>query len=150
MSSNEPRRYWDACTFIALLTKEEGRWDVCKRLFEEAERELWRLVTSTLTLGETCRKRGVGVLHDQRDMIEDFFERSTILLVTIDRPLAVAARKNMFDYELNSNDAMHLAAAERAKCDVLYTYDDHLLKIADRIENILIQAPSEKPPGMLL
>lgn len=133
MSEREPRRYWDACAFIALLTKEENRWGICERLLKESESGRWTMVTSTLTLAESCRKSGVGVLRDDRQVIEDFFERSTILLVTIDRPLAIAARRHMFDFNLQSNDAVHVAAAQRAGATILYTYDKKFLISTGRL-----------------
>lgn len=99
------------------------------------------MTTSNLTLAEACRRTGKGPVHDQKEQIELFFEHSWILLVTIDRPLAIAARAMIFEHGLTSNDAFHLASAIRAGCDTLYTYDKHLLKLNSHIPGVSIRHP---------
>ena len=141
MTVSRPRRYWDTSAFTALITKEANRWEDCEALLLEAEQAKWRVITSTLTLAEVNRASNIGILTAFRETIEHFFEQSFIQLVTVDRPIAVAARGIMFEHGLRPADAIHVASAARANCGVLYTYDKQISRLNGKLGPLQVGAP---------
>jgi predicted nucleic acid-binding protein len=92
------------------------------RLAEEGE---FAIYTSALTLAEVHKKRKGQILADDLDeRILAYFEHDYIKIIDVDRRISEEANEYCRKYGLLGNDAIHLACALRAGCDVLLTWDD--------------------------
>ena len=135
MSYKQP--YCDSSVFIAFFKGIEidaktniDRAPIAKHVFADAEDGKYQIVTSTLTIAEVHKKRGWQALtQDQSADILDYFENDFIMFVEIDRALAEQAHRIAQQHGARPNDAIHIAAAIRAKCDVLLVWDDRFEKI---------------------
>jgi len=136
--------YLETTVFIALIKGEivEGidRGQIAQNILDDASRERWAILTSTLTIVEVFKKRNHPALTEvEEQKIDAFFKHEYIKLVTLDRPVAEHARKLARVYNLRPIDAVHLASAIRAKADQLLTWDsDFPHKI---IEGVQIREP---------
>lgn len=124
MAKQIPKHYFEPSAILAWLKREttdgEERWWHCWQILEEANRGESIIYTSGLTLAEVTGG------------IRAFFENEYVEIVEAGRVVGELARQLIWDFPtLNSFDATHLASALDANCDVLYTYDKDLLKIAD-------------------
>ena len=79
---------------------------------------------------EVHKKKGAQPLNDEEgDRILAFFEHDFINIIDVDREIAEQANKLCRRYNLWPTDAIHLACAIRAKCDVLLAWDNKLTSI---------------------
>lgn len=125
------RRYWDSACFIAILSKEEGRVDVCAPILRAAEMRAIEIVTSAWTITEVLHPKGGKPLPAEvRATVKAFFHRSGIVLVNVDRRIAENAQEYFWDYGVKPKDAIHVACAIEAKVPVLETYDDKLIALS--------------------
>ena len=87
----------------------------------------FRIITSYFTLAEVHKKRGHGVpalTDEQNGKILTYFENEFVTFVEVDRGIGEEANRlcqRYRDYKLSPPDAIHLASAIRANCDVLLT-----------------------------
>lgn len=125
------RRYWDANAFLGYLKGEEDKADVCTSILEEAERGGCVIVTSSVTFVEVVHYGSrLGMTRDVEEEIRDFFRHKWIEVVSVDRPVAEAAREMLWRVkELKNKDALHFATAYCSEADVLETYDPDLLAL---------------------
>lgn len=141
-----PRRYFDANIFIAIVKREtideHERWWHCQQLLQEAEAGRCIAVTSTMTIAEVTGGRARPLYAHTKEVIRSFFENEWVTLVETDRFVAESARELIWEFPvLRPIDAIHLASAITADCEVLYTYDEnHLLKLPGR-SDIRIERP---------
>lgn len=61
--------------------------------------------------------------------------------VNIDQRVSRRATELAPEYNLSGADACVLAAAELARCTILYTWDTGLLKVQDELDGITVQQP---------
>lgn len=155
--------YFDSGVFIGLIKDERiekvgpkgektiiERGKIAEHLLGLAEQEVFLVVISALTLAEVHKKRGSPKLsQDEDEKILKYFERDFFMVVPIDRTIGEEANKFCRRYvSLPPNDAIHLACAKKAGCDVLWSWDSDLTQISDagiRIENPYIWNPKPKP-----
>lgn len=140
MSSPE-RRYWDSCAFLGWLKEEPDKVDECETVIRAAERGEVRIVTSAVTLTEVVRLKNAPRLSaSDEEKIRDFFEQPYILIANLDRFIAEKARRLCWQFEaLKPKDALHIASAIETECPYLDTFDDYVLGLNGRLENVLIQ-----------
>ena len=98
------------------------------------------LVTSTLTITEVLyvrtAKAAVWLDASLRHRLNDLFSpggERKLLLVELSRPIAEAARDLCWNYRIRPKDAVHVASALAAKCEVLHTYDTNLKKRSQQV-----------------
>lgn len=120
--------YLDSSVFIGWIKGEIidniDRKDITEHILKLAENKEFKICASALTLAEVHKKRGSIQLSDAEDeSILEFFEREFIDIVDVDRTIGEQANRFCRRYPLRPNDAIHLACALRAKCDVLLTWD---------------------------
>lgn len=60
---------------------------------------------------------------DDAQLIRDFFENDYIKIRTVDRHIADKAVAISQQFGLKSSDAIHIATAIEAKCEIMHTYD---------------------------
>jgi predicted nucleic acid-binding protein len=126
--------YFDANVFLAWIKKEEvngiKRWERVGHILALAEKGQFHIFTSTLTLAEVYKLRSGTVLPQKENgELLAYFEHEYIELVDVDRTIGEQANAFCRQYNIYPNDAIHLACALRAKCDVLLAYDGRFQNI---------------------
>ena len=105
------------------------RGSIGEHILNQAEGGAFSVYTSTLTLAEVYNHRGSAKLTAQEaDDILLFFERDFFEFIDVDRELGEQANRFCRQFGLRPNDAIHLASALKAKCDVLLAWDDRMLE----------------------
>jgi predicted nucleic acid-binding protein len=125
------RIYWDASVFHAILSKEAGRVEKCERVIKAAEADAVQIFTSAISYTECVwiKVGGIKKLSVEKEQeVKQFFEHKFIRPMACDRSIGEEARALVWRYfdtlKLQPKDAIHVASALYAKCDVLHTYDD--------------------------
>jgi predicted nucleic acid-binding protein len=135
MASEYRRPYLDSNVFIAFVKKEENiggvnRYLVARHILTRAAHGHFQIYTSALTLAEVHKLRGQSPLApDQDDRLLRFFENDYIRLVDVDRIIGEEANRFCRRFGITPNDAIHLACALRAGCDVLLCWDKRFAKV---------------------
>lgn len=142
MASSIKRIYWDSCCWIALIQQEVitvagakiDRGKMCRGVVDAAEKGIYEIVTSTLSLAEVSKNPKSSTLSDD-DKIAQFFENDYILLANVDVRVGTLARQLMQRgfAGLRPADAVHLATASIANCEFFHTFDDDLIKLSKKI-----------------
>jgi predicted nucleic acid-binding protein len=142
------RPYLDSGVFIAWIRGEKvterddsgnevvvDRGTIGESILTLAEQQVFPIVISSLTLAEVHKKKGKQKLTgDENDNVLNYFEHEFVNVVTIDRAIGEEANRLCRKYEdqkLSPNDAIHLACAKKAGCDVLLSWDKVLNSIKD-------------------
>jgi predicted nucleic acid-binding protein len=140
--------YLDSSVFIAWIKGEQiggvDRKAIVEHILSVAQQGKFKIYTSALTLAEVHKKRNQPALSsDQDDRILAFFEHDFIELIEIDRRTGEHANRLCREFVSNGllpNDALHLACALSAGCDVLLAWDARLTSI--RHADITVEEPS--------
>lgn len=128
------RRYWDSACFLAWFNEEPGRVETCGSILQAMEAGAVELVTSAFTITEVLFPKGEKKLGAElRQTVTEFFRKPQLIFVAVDRPLAEAAQRLVWDFNVRPKDAVHVASAIRAHAAVLETYDDGLTKLSGRV-----------------
>jgi len=121
---------------------------------EQEHALIWRMIKDGYSFDEILRKRGIRDLNDKE--LDGCFNK-------MDRTFSIPYKKHidfyyldnvgwdkavelMHKFNLRSNDAIHLATAIMAGCDLLVSNDQNLLKSA---ENVIKVATSENVNDIL-
>jgi predicted nucleic acid-binding protein len=127
--------YLDSSVFIAWIKGEvvDGveRGAIATHVLHLAERQrVFRITTSALTLAEVHKPRhGTALAEDQDERIVTYFEHDFIDLIQVDRQVGAHANALCRQHGLTPNDAIHLACALRAGCDVLLAWDGRFTRV---------------------
>lgn len=153
MSDRE--RYWDSSCFLGWFNAEPEKRENCLGVIRAAERGDIRIITSALTLVEVLYLKGEQrIPASKSDLVKDFFDRSYIVTVNVDREIASRAQEMVWQHNVHHKDAVHVATADYIKSKHLDTFDRGLIDLSGRIGTppILIGKPSlpyEPPlPGL--
>ena len=139
------RPYLDAHVFIAFVKGEVdgggvNRFAIAQHILRQAAAGRFLVHTSTLTLAEVHKLRTGPVLADEDDeRLLRFFENEYFRFIDVDRTIGEQANRFCRRYGLLPNDAIHLACALRADCDVLLAGDNRFARVTG--EAIRIEAP---------
>ena len=144
MADQYQRPYLDSLVFIALIKNESvagvERGQIARHLFTLAERGVFKICTSALTLAEVHKPRGGAALAEALNQrVLDFFEHDYIEIVNVDRLVGEHANRLCRRYGLRANDAIHVACAVRAACDVFLTWDRDFRNV--QLPNLVIEEP---------
>lgn len=85
-----------------------------------------QLCTSTMTLGEILVKPMRAARPDLIDQYEGALTSGAVLLIPFDRACARIYSGILQDRTIRAPDAIQLACAAQAKCDLFITNDDRL------------------------
>lgn len=124
--SDPGRIYLDAVVYLALIKGEAGRLPIARSLLRGGEQKRFEVVASTLIYAEVCGHGDVRSAPDAEAVdakVSAFFELGFIQWVEVDLVLARQARRLSRELGLRGADAVHMASAIRASCDVLMTWD---------------------------
>jgi len=129
------RPYLDASVFMAHIKEEQTacrgttRLDITTNLFKGAQDGKYKLHTSFLTLAEVRRLKPSNKeltpdeLVKARGLFQRFLEHRWIEPIEVDRKIAEKAQQLGADYSMSPTDAIHLASAILAPCNVLLVWD---------------------------
>ena len=129
------RAYWDASTWIKLISNKQDqqavkdRWH-CRQFFEEALNGRRQLLTSAVSIVEVLRveiEPGVSpppIPPEVKERIVALFDEPYVVLIPLDPARAQEARDLRWRFPwLKTVDAIHVASAVYAQADVLHTFD---------------------------
>jgi predicted nucleic acid-binding protein len=147
--------YVDSSVFIAWINKEvvDGvdRFAIADHVIKNAERGEYPIYISALTLSEVHKlPRGTTppLTREQDEMIIRFFQNDWFKVLPVDRDIGETANRFCREYGIHGNDAIHLACALRAKCDVLLVWDRPLVTRVQR-SDIRVENPQIRGQGFL-
>jgi len=119
--------YWDSCAFISRIQGDPDHIKVLEHLTDlAAEREV-QIVTSSLTVAEVCCINREAKLEEKLqdiELISRFFDNDYIYVIQVSRHLSTEAAKICVEHGIKPPNAIHLATAIHANCQVVHTYDE--------------------------
>lgn len=139
------RPFLDSCVYISWVMGEViatvDRGAIVQHIFTQATDKAFEIWISGPVVAEVHRHRGRVKLGSAEDesLIAFFVKRPFFQWVVADMHIGIHANRLCQAHNINPFDALHLACALRAKCDVFLTWDDDLCKI--QIPDIRIEAP---------
>lgn len=122
----------DSSVFFALVKQEQitgpgglTRWEIARRIFEDAESGKYTIFTSTITIAEVRRIRERTKPLDRKEIqqVQRFLQRSFIQTIDVTREIAEMAQELGAEHGISPIDAIHLATAIWNGCDVLFVWD---------------------------
>lgn len=120
------RIFWDTNLFIYLVEDYARLSDLAYALRERMLERGDQLCTSTLTLGEVLVKPFSTRNVELAEAYEGKLAPPSVLLIPFDRTAARIYARLRQDRTLRPLDAMQLACAAQAGCDLFITNDDRL------------------------
>lgn len=138
------RVYLDADVYLGLIKGEEGRVETARHLLKGGQDEHFSVVASTLLYAEVCGHGDVRAARDWNTVdakVNAFLEHGFIQWVEVDLVVARKARELSREYGLRGQDAIHLASAVRASCDVLMTWNKKDFPIGKTVHGVDVCEP---------
>ena len=120
------RIFWDTNLFIYLLEGPDELANKAEALGERVKERGDQLCTSTLTLGEVLVRPILAADTALVSRYEAVIAPPAVLVVPFDRACARIYARLRQDKTIRAPDAMQLACAAQAGCDLFITNDDHL------------------------
>jgi predicted nucleic acid-binding protein len=100
-------------------------------------------MTAYITIAEIARKGDGAEPSAEELLVDHLFESECIHPLNVERLVCERARDLVRQYsDLSPYDALHVAAARRANCLHLHTYDPVLLALDGAIEGMRITNPA--------
>jgi predicted nucleic acid-binding protein len=159
MPADARRIYLDANVPLAFVKGEADRADVVQALLDEGRRRVVELVTSVWSITEVAhgampgRRRWDPGVEAAIDNL--WVPASPITLVDISEVVCREARsvvrraRQTRGKGIKPADALHLASAVLAGCDVIYTYEaDQTRQRWSSITGIAVESPSVEQPQL--
>lgn len=89
-----------------------------------------------MTQVEVIRPRGSAhpILEAAKEEVQAFFENDYVKWHIIDRTIASKSQDLCWKYQLHPRDAIHVAVALKLECDLLESFDPHMLKCHGKIQ----------------
>lgn len=137
------RLYLDADVYLGLIKGEADRVDVARSLLRDGQDKRFGIVASTLIYAEVCGHGDVRAAPDAgRGSEGQRVLRARIHPVgRSDLVIAREARRLSREHRLRGPDAIHLASAIRASCDVLMTWNKNDFPVGQTVEGVEVRAP---------
>lgn len=120
------RIFFDTNLFIYLLEDSGSRGRQVVEILERIAERRDELLTSTLTLGEVLVKPISQSDVGWAEQYEKFLDTPGVVLLPFDRQSARIYAEIRQDKSIRPPDAIQLACAASAKCDLFITNDDRL------------------------
>lgn len=129
------RPYLDSSVFFAHIKEEQipcretTRLEITTNLFQGAKDGKYKIHTSFLTLAEVRRLKEAkkeltaDELPKVRRLFSEFLEHEWILPIEVNRDIGEAAQELGAEFGMSPTDAIHLASAIYAGCNVLMVWD---------------------------
>jgi predicted nucleic acid-binding protein len=113
--------FFDTNVFIYMVEESGNRGARIRKILERMSERRDELLTSTLTLGESNNE-------SLADRYEKILSTPGVSVLPFDRSCARIYARLRQDRGLKSPDAIQLACAANARCDLFLTNDDRLSK----------------------
>ena len=153
MAEQHRKPYLESSVFIAWIKGEsipqtdaegkeigrENRAEIAKHILSLAEAGQFHVYTSSITITEVHKGNSSKPAKAGGAETIDFFRNGFFKIIDVDRTIAESANRLCRSHRLKPYDAVHLACALRAGCDVLLTWDSDLLNITH--DGITISKP---------
>ena len=148
MADPYQKPYVDASVFLGWknheIIKGKDRHAIFTHIWQQAEAGEFKIYISPLVIAETFKLRHQPNIQPTQTILDVLkeFERDFVESVEIDRERGMEANLLCRQFSLNKlypNDAIHLACALRAQCDVLLAWDRPLNSVVH--PNIRIEEP---------
>lgn len=159
MSAIYKKPYVESSVFIAFIKGEKNQGpahdqdakEIMDSIIDAAKAGLFPLVTSSLTIAEVFKKKNSVPLtvHENEDL-RPYFREDYIQIVEVDRDIGDRANELCRTLQadntakikaLRPNDAIHIASAERAGCDVILAWDRDFTGQSSRLTSIKLENP---------
>lgn len=147
------RVFVDTCVilevFLGPASTNPERLEACQWVMRAASAGTIDVYVSPLVAAETIGHHEIRAPHDDRgrDQLAKalrYFESTAVHLVEIDRLMMLRAMDLCVELGLKGADAIHVACALRAECEVLYTYDGDMLKRNGAMPDLRFEIPVVK------
>lgn len=122
------RIFLDTNIFIYLIEDRGPLGQAASDLVGRAEQRNDDLVTSAITLGEVFVKPFASNDNKLLALYQKFFDSGEIEVISFDHKAALHYGKIRIDRGIKAPDAIQLACAAAANCDLFVTNDDRLSK----------------------
>ena len=164
MSGRYRKPYVESSVFIAFIKgeKDQGpkRDQDAKAIFDtiidNAKAGRFKIITSALTIAEVFKNKKNPQLTEQQDEdLRPYFREDYIQIVEIDREVGERANELCRTLQadqpsgfksLRPNDGIHIAAAEKAECDVVLAWDPDFISQAPRLTTVKPENPEALQP----
>lgn len=120
------RVFLDTNIFIYLIEDRGSLGKIAAELVERLSMRRDEVLTSALTLGELLAKPMAEKHFDLVDAYERLLSSPGISILEFDRPAARAYASIRGDRSIKAPDAIQLATASAARCDLFVTNDSRL------------------------
>lgn len=120
--------FFDTNVFIYMVEESGHRGARIRKVLERMSERRDELLTSTLTLGEVLVKPLESNNESLADRYEKILSTPGVSVLPFDRSCARIYARLRQDRGLKSPDAIQLACAANARCDLFLTNDDRLSK----------------------
>jgi len=144
--------YWDSDAFLAWLQSEQGKVELSAGTLRRADQGEVLILTSALTIAEVLWMRGAPMIPQEKaDIVRKFFRRSYIRVRNVTRAISESAQDLVWNHNVRSKDAIHVATALDVGVFALETFDEGLLGKSGTIGNptLLIRKPIAPAQGGL-
>lgn len=138
--------------FLGWLKEEPDKVAQCRAIIREAEIGNLTIITTALTLPEVLwMKHKDPVPKEDAEKIHAFFQHKYIYVIDLDRTLAEAAQRVVWDHSIRPKDSIHVATALDAlrrvgtDFDQFDSYDTELIKKSATVGGtppLIIAAPN--------
>ena len=157
--------YWDSCIYLDFLKGDHPLHAVMLALMQDWQEGKVPLITSALTIAEVlwvhcddAAARSMIPKSREKD-IRDLFNPelpAKLEIVELSRLTAESARDLVWRHGVKPKDAVHIASALEAKCEVFQTNDKRLWQFSEKVGGdpvLRIEEPSwqrQEAMGQLL
>ncbi|MGC0273152.1 type II toxin-antitoxin system VapC family toxin [Pseudactinotalea sp. Z1739] len=153
-----PKVAIDSCVFVNVLCRgddpgEPERFPHSVQVFEAVASGGLQAIISALVPAEVLGAHSIRGTAEKRDEMyrrrkdaRAWLTNGNFMLVEVERTIVEQAADLAHTHQLKGADAVILASAIEAACDVLYTWDDDLLKVEGRVD-VAIRTPDAYIPG---
>ena len=122
------RIFFDTNVFIYLIERHPEFGMIAKSLVDRIALRDDQIVTSSMTVGEVLVKPIAMKDISLVSLYRKFFDSGVVVIVPFDTQSAFEYAEIRQDKAVKSPDAIQLACAAAAKCDLFVTNDDRLSK----------------------
>ncbi len=133
------RIYWDACTWIAFINKDdavlqgdgtlENRFLGCESILNQAKQGKFEIIVSAFTLAEVCKSKDARTID--KKILTTLFDDPFIFILPVDKNIGLNAQilQTSEKITLKPADAVHIATAQYRNAEEFHTFDGGLLKL---------------------
>ena len=149
--------YWDSNMFICFLQDEERASEILGVVKAAQEKKL-TIVTSAFTMTEvvkykdrkTGERRSPIGRKEQNQLNDAFSPENGVLVVNVDRNVALLAREAIWDFGIEPADGIHVGSAmyflhalgEKGSTIEFHTFDKNLNKKLEHVSGIIPVEPN--------